>query len=144
MGSVLTAKNRDTEEKTREERSRSMSKEVVGCVQFLVWNNNLLIQFEYGKKKDISYCFLVNVCSKEEVCLEVDEPISILPQKEQGQFLTIYGYTDVEEPCMFERGVYFYFFYCLCYVKAISINMLEGHVSGERDPYLNEEEDIGM
>ena len=43
---------------------------------------------------------------------------------------------------MFERGMYFYVFYCLCYVKDISTYMLEEQVSEERDTDLNEEEDI--
>ena len=33
-------------------------------------------------------------------------------------------------------------FYCLCYAKEISTDMLEEQVSEERDPDLNEEEDI--
>ena len=45
---------------------------------------------------------------------------------------------------MFEIYMYFYVFYCLCYVKELSIDMLEGKVSDERDPKLNEEEDIIM
>ena len=43
---------------------------------------------------------------------------------------------------MFERGIYFYLIYCLCYVKETSTDMLEGKVSEERYPDLNEEEDI--
>ena len=35
-------------------------------------------------------------------------------------------------------------FYCLCYAKEISTDMLEEQVSEERDPDLNEEEDILM
>ena len=45
---------------------------------------------------------------------------------------------------MFEIGMYFYMFYCLCCVKEISTDMLEEQVSEERDPGLNEEEDIRM
>ena len=58
--------------------------------------------------------------------------------------MTIDGDPGVEEPCMFERGMYFYVSYCLCYVKDISMDMLEEQVSEERDPDLNEEEDIRM
>ena len=47
----------------------------------------------------------------------MDEPISDIPPKKQGELLTIYGDHDVEEHCMFERGMYFYVFYCLCYDK---------------------------
>ena len=45
------------------------------------------------------------LCSKEEVCLEMDEPISNLPKKIQGQFLIIDGDTDVEEPGTMAEGV---------------------------------------
>ena len=43
---------------------------------------------------------------------------------------------------MFVRGMYFSVFCFLCYVRDISMDMLEKHVSEERDTYLNEEEDI--
>ena len=36
----------------------------------------------------------------------------------------------------------FYVFYCLCYVREISTDMLEEHVLEERDPDLNEDEYI--
>ena len=45
---------------------------------------------------------------------------------------------------MFEGGVHFYLFYCLCCVKDIPPDMLEGQVSEERYPDLNEEDDIRM
>ena len=51
--------------------------------------------FEIGvfpKMENIGLCPL----SKEEVFLYMDEPISNLPEKEQGEFLTIDGVTDVE------------------------------------------------
>ena len=35
-------------------------------------------------------------------------------------------------------------YYCLCYFKDISTDMFEGKVLEERDPDLNEEEDIRM
>ena len=59
---------------------------------------------------------------KEEV--EMDEPKSNLPKKEQGELLIIDGDPEVENPCMFEIGLYFSMFYCLCYVKEISTDML--------------------
>ena len=65
----------------------------------------------------MSSCSLVYLCSKEEVCLEMDEPISNLPKTEQGELLTIDGGSGVEEPCMFERCMYLSVFCCLCYVK---------------------------
>ena len=39
----------------------------------------------------MSYFLLVCVWSKQEVCLDMDEPISDLPEKVQGGFLTIDG-----------------------------------------------------
>ena len=45
---------------------------------------------------------------------------------------------------MFIKGVYFSVFYCFCYDKDISTHMSENQVAEERDPYLNEEEDIRL
>ena len=45
---------------------------------------------------------------------------------------------------MFGKSVYLSVFYCLCSIKKISKDFLEGQVSEERDPDLNEEEDIIM
>ena len=58
--------------------------------------------------------------------------------------MTIDGDSVVEESPMFERGMHFSVFYCLCYVKEISTDMLEKKVSEERYTDLNEEEDIIM
>ena len=58
--------------------------------------------------------------------------------------MVIDGDLEGEEPCMFEIGMYFYLFYCLCCVKEISTDMLEEQVSEERDSDLNEEEDTRM
>ena len=44
---------------TREGIIRRMRKEVVGSVQVLVANEKFLVQFEYGKKKEINYSLLV-------------------------------------------------------------------------------------
>ena len=38
--------------------------------------------------------------------------------------------------------MYLYVFYCLCYDTDISTDMLEDQMAEERDPDLNEEEDI--
>ena len=40
--------------------------------------------------------------------------------------------------------MYLFVFYCLCYVKDISTDMSEDQVAEERDPGLNEEEDIRL
>ena len=42
------------------------------------------------------------------------------------------------------KSYVYVFFYCFCYVKDISTDMLEDQVAGERDPYLNEEEYIRL
>ena len=38
------------------------------------------------------------VCSKEEACLDMDDPISDLPQKQQCELLPTDGDPVVEEP----------------------------------------------
>ena len=45
---------------------------------------------------------------------------------------------------MFGKCMCLYVFYCLCYVKDISTYMSEEQVAEERDPDLNEEEDIRL
>ena len=71
-----------------------------------------LFQFKYGKKKEIIYSSLVFLSSKEEV--EMDEPLYYSPKKEQDKLLTIVGYPEVLEPCMFLKGVYLsVFFFCV-------------------------------
>ena len=74
----------------------------------------------------------------------MDDTISALTPKGKGVLLTIDGVPVVEEAYMFERGVYFYEFYCLGYVKVISTDILEKQVLEERDPDLNGEEDTRM
>ena len=66
---------------------------MVGCVHIVVGKKNLLVQFKYGHKKDISSSSLVFFSSKDEV--EMDEPISHLHEKEQSELLTIHGYPGV-------------------------------------------------
>ena len=95
------------------------------CVYTVVGKNILLVQFEDGHKKEIIFCSLQYFFSKEEVGLDMDEPVSNLSEKEQGELLTIDGDTDVEETCMLERGMYLSVFYCFCFVKDILTDMLE-------------------
>ena len=71
--SVVKEKVREIEENTRYGRSRSMRKEVVGCVQSVVVKKILLVQFEDGNNKDIDSCSLDILCSEEYV--EVGEPL---------------------------------------------------------------------
>ena len=96
VGTLVTAKVREMEEKTRDGRSRRTRKEAVGCVEAMVGNKKFLVRFKDGQRREMSSCSLVYVCLKQEVCLEVDEPISDLPEKEQGKLLTIDGDPDVE------------------------------------------------
>ena len=49
------------------------------CVQSVVGDDNLLVQFEYGQKKEISSSSLLFLSLKEEV--DMDEPISHSPKK---------------------------------------------------------------
>ena len=58
--------------------------------------------------------------------------------------MTINRDPEVGEPCMFIKGVYLSVFYCLCYVTDRSTDILEEQVAEERDPELNEEEDIRL
>ena len=61
----------------------------------------------------------------------MNEPKSNLPRKEQGELLIIGGGPEVGEAHIFERCIYFPMFYCLCYVKDISPDVLEEQVSEE-------------
>ena len=45
---------------------------------------------------------------------------------------------------MFVKFMYLYVFYCLCYAKDISTDMMEYQVTEERDPDLNVEEDVRL
>ena len=70
-----------------------MRKEVVECVQAMIGKKAFPAQFEDGQKKDISASLLVLLSSEEEV--EMDEPLSRSPGKEQGELFTIFGYPQV-------------------------------------------------
>ena len=118
MGSVVKAKVGELENIKMEGRSRRTRKDVVGCVHSVVGKKKFIVQFEGGQRKEISSSSIVLLSSKEKI--DMDEPISHLPEKEQGGFLTINGDPEVGEPCMFGKGVYLSMFYCLCYVKDIS------------------------
>ena len=142
MGFVVKAKGGELEKITREGRRRRIRKEVVGCVHSVAEKKKLLFLFEYGQNKKIGSFLLVYLSSKEEV--EIEESISHLPQKEECVLLTINGDPEVGEPCMFVKGMYLSVFYCLCYDTDISTDMLEDQVAEERDPDLNEKEDIRL
>ena len=58
--------------------------------------------------------------------------------------MTINVDPEVGEPYMFVKGMYFSVLYCLCYDTDISTYMSEDQVAEERDPDLNEKEDIRL
>ena len=68
-----------------------MRKELVGFLHSVVGKKRFLVQFEGGQRREMDSCSLVCVCSKQQVCLDMDETISDFPEKEQGEFLTIDG-----------------------------------------------------
>ena len=94
--SIVKSKVGELENITREERSRRMRKEIVGCVHSVVGKNKFLAHFKYVKKKEISSSSPVFLSSKEEV--EMDETISNSPDKEKGGLLTIVADPEDGEP----------------------------------------------
>ena len=110
VGSVLKAKVGELEKITRKGRSRRMRKEVVGYVQSVLGKNNFLVLFEDGQKKEIGSFSLVYLSEKEEV--EMEELITLSPEIEEGEPLTINGDPPDGEPCMFVKGMYLSVFFC--------------------------------
>ena len=94
MGSVVKAKVGEMEENIMEGISRRMRKGVMRCVQDVVGKKKFLFQLECGQKKDVGYCFLLFLCSEKEI--EMEEPKSNLPEKEQGKLLIIDGDPEVK------------------------------------------------
>ena len=86
---------------------------MVGCVQSVVGKNIFLILFEDGQKKEIGSCSLVYLNEKEEV--DMEDLITLFPEIEEGEPLTINGDPPDGEPCIFVKGIYFSVFYCLFY-----------------------------
>ena len=80
------------EEKIREETIRSISKEVVGCLQYIMGKKKVPVQFEDTHNRDIIDSLLSYLFEKEEVVQEVDETVSDLPKIGQSGFLTTDGY----------------------------------------------------
>ena len=81
VGSVVKAKVGEMEENTREGRIRRMRKELMGRVQAVVEKKKILVQFKNLQKKEMISCSIVYVFLKEEICPEMDDPISKLPEK---------------------------------------------------------------
>ena len=113
---------------------------MVGCVQSVVGKNKFLVLFEDGQKKEIGSCSLVYLNEKEEV--DMEESITLFPETEEGEPLTINGDPPDGEPCMFVKGMYLSVFYCLCYDTDLTTDYSEEQVMEERDPDLDEMEDI--
>ena len=59
VGFVVKAKVGEIEKNIRVGRHNMMRKELLGCVQDVVGKKILLVQLEYGQKKDMSSCSLV-------------------------------------------------------------------------------------
>ena len=83
----------------------------------MLGKKNFLVKHEYGQKKYMNYVSLSYVRSKEEVCLEIDGPISDLNQKEKGGLLAIDGNPVVKEASMFEIGIY-----CKCFIAFVMLS----------------------
>ena len=69
------------EDNTMEGRRSRIRKERVVCVQAKVVKKKFIVQFKDGKKRHMSSISLSYIFSKQEVCLEMDDPISDLPEK---------------------------------------------------------------
>ena len=69
------------EDNTTEGRRSRIRKEGVVCVQAKVGKKKFIVQFKDGKKRHMSSISLSYIFSKQEVCLEMDDPISDLPEK---------------------------------------------------------------
>ena len=141
-GTLVKEKVREVQEQTREGRINRVSKYVVGCFQDVIVKKKFLVQFEYGQNIDMSSCSLQYICLKQWVFQKVDDPISGLPQKKQGELLTVYGDHVGEEGSMFERGIYYLYFIVCVFFHQSSVDMLEQQVLEESDPDLEEEDDI--
>ena len=55
---------------------------MVGYLQAVFGKNNFLVKFKYLHNKHMSCVLLSYICSKEEVCSDMDEPISDLPKND--------------------------------------------------------------
>ena len=113
---------------------------MVGCVQSVVGKNKFLVLFEDGQKKEIGSNSLVYLNKKEEI--DMEESITLFPEIENVKLLTINGDTPGGEPCMFVNGMYLFLFNCLWYHTNLTTEYSEEQVAEERDPDLDEMDDI--
>ena len=72
----------------------------------------------------------------------MEDSITLFPEIEEVEPLTINGDPPDGEPCMFVKGMYLSVFYCLCYDTDLTTYYSEEHVVEERDPDLDEMDDI--
>ena len=115
VGSVVEENLGDMEENTRGRRIRRTRKYVVVYFKDVVGKQKLLVQLEDGQKIYMSDLFLYYLCSEEEFFQEVDETISEIYKKGQGELLFIYWYSVSEGYGMFEKYVVVYilwFIFC--------------------------------
>ena len=119
VGFIVKAKVVNMCENKRGVRRRRVIKDMVVCVQAFVGNNNFLIKFEGGQKRDISASFISCLLSKDEVCQEVDDTIYDLPKILQGEILSIDGDPVCEGHDILEKGFYLSIFYCSCFIEDI-------------------------
>ena len=101
------------EEKSREGKSRRMSKDVTGYVQYGLRKNKFAVIFEDDQKKYSSASSLLYVYEKQQVGKEVDSTISDLPKRGQSEFLNINRDPVCEGYGTFGKLMYLYIFYCL-------------------------------
>ena len=93
------------EEKIREGRSSRISKDMFVCAQDLVGKKKFLIQPKDSQRRDINSCFILYICSGEEVCKKLNKNLYFLP-KYKNILFTIFGYPVGEVYSIFEEGLY--------------------------------------
>ena len=75
------------------------------------------VLFEDGKKKYMSASSMLYVCEKEEFGEEVDETVSALLKRGQGEFLIINEYHFCEGGGTFGKLMHLSIFDCFCFLK---------------------------
>ena len=116
VGSVVKTKVGELEKITKEVRSRSIRKEVVGCVQSMVGKKKFFFWFKRGNNKEIIYSLLVFLISKEEV--DMDGPISHLPKKNKVNCWLFMGILRLDNlACLLKL------FICICFIVCVVIRI---------------------
>ena len=141
VGSVVTAKDGIMEENTKYGRRIRINKGGLGCSQDVVGNNNFKIKFKDGQKKKMSNCLIMFLLAEEELGKGKKYSTYFLPPKCEGKLLIIYGYPVVGEGGIHGNGMNFYVFNCCCFMKELTMDMLEEHLREEIDPDLGVDED---